>query len=104
MEAYKSKRTNIKSQLARFSNQLELQEVLTDIPTLRVRLERAEPLYDKYVEVQSAIELLVNTEDDENEKTVQTRDRDTVEKTYFTTIAKARASIKRSDGTNSRAS
>ena len=32
MEAYKSKRANIKSQLTRFVNQLELQEVLTAIP------------------------------------------------------------------------
>ena len=104
MEAYRSKRANIKSQLTRFANQLELQEVLTDIPTLRVRLERAEPLYDKYDEVQSAIELLVDVEDDEHEKMVQTRDRDTFEKTYFTAIAKARGIVKRSDGTNSRAS
>ena len=61
MGAYKSKRANIKSPLTCFSNQLELQEVLTDIPTLRVRFERAEPLYDKYDKVQSAIELLIGS-------------------------------------------
>lgn len=91
MDALKCKRANIKTQLTRFSNQLNEQELPTNISVLRTRLERAELLFDKYDEIQSAMDLLIESQkDNAAEKQTQEWDRDNFETAYFMAIAKAR--------------
>lgn len=93
MEIFKPKRTNVKSQLTRFLNYLDSEELELNISTLRIRLEKAEPLFDKYDEIQSEIELLADGNQIELE--AQARNQETFENNYFKAIAKARGIIQR---------
>ncbi|XP_024939622.1 uncharacterized protein LOC107266569 [Cephus cinctus] len=100
MEKAKHERTTIKGQLTRFATLLNQEPV--NVSNIRVRLQKAELLYDKYETAQSIIELAVA--DDEDALGEQEKDRATFESNYYSAIAKARGIIERANGTASRAS
>lgn len=97
MDALKKKRGVLKASLTRFANSLQDPDIAANIPELKLRLEKAESLFDQFEDQQTLIDMMTTDAEDIR---AQEQERSNFEKNYYAAIAKCRELINGPDGQN----